>query len=93
MVRAMVAVPARGAAGVMLSSMMTAYTALGRLVASPWGLFVCLSVTSLLAQCCEVIVSTTCIALLTFHGALGLGMRVTTLLAAMLGGYAEGVHM
>ena len=87
MVRAMVEVPVRGVAGATLSSTMTAYTVSGRLVASLWGLFVCLSATSLLAQPCEMIVSTASIALLTFSWALGLGMRVTTLLAVMLGGY------
>ena len=93
MVRTMAVVPVQGVAGMTWSSMMTAYTASGRLVASLWSLLVCLSVTSLLAQHCEMTVFISHIALLTFGWTLGLGLRVTTLLTAMFGGYGQGIHM
>ena len=92
-VRTIATVPAQDVAGMTWSSAMTDSSASCRQTASLWGLLGCLSVTSQLAQCCEVIVSTKCTALLTFGWTLGVGMRVITLLTVIFGGYGQGIHM
>ena len=47
-------------------------------VTSVWSLFAGLLLSSLLAECCEMVGATTCIALLSICWALGRGMGITT---------------
>ena len=86
------ATPLRGMAG-SSSSMMSTYTAPGR-VALPWGLSVTGLFASLLStQGCEVVVTTARVALLTMSKALGMGIGVSTLIAAIVRGHSEGISM
>ena len=80
----MAVVPAREMAGLM-STMGPAYTALGRLFASLWGLSAGLLVSFLPAQGCEMIVATAGVALLTLGRAFGVRMGVSTLLTVIMG--------
>ena len=89
---AVAVVPVRGMSG-SFSSAMSAYTVPGR-VASPWGLSAISLFASLLStQGCEVVVTTTCVALLTLSWALGMGMGVSTLIAAIVRGNSEGISI
>ena len=78
----------------MSSSVMSAYTASGRVVTSLWGLSAASLFASLLStQGYEVIVSTAGVALLMLSWALGMGMEVYTLIAASVRGNSEGISM
>ena len=92
MAMAAAVVPVRGMAG-SSSSAMSAYTVPGRVVL-PWGLSVTSLFVSLLStQGCEVVVTTSGRALLALSQALGMGMGVSTLIAAIVRGNSEGISM
>ena len=83
MAGALVAVSARGAAGV--ASLVFALASPGSIVTLMWSFFVSWSSSPLFAECNKVIQVTTCIALLSICWALGRWMGIATIVAAGVG--------
>ena len=71
------------AAGV--ASAMLALASLGSVVTSAWSLSAGLSLSSLLAECSEMVGATACVALLSIYQALGRGMGIATFVAVSVG--------
>ena len=68
-----------------VASAMLALAFLGSVVTSVWRLFASLLPLSLLAECSEMVGASACIALLSICWALGRGMGIATLVAAVVG--------